>query len=86
MRVEINGNTKIEDEIVSPLGNYYGRVSVARVDGKPCMLLGGTWLQEGVEITEALYTEFARLFKDASDEYHKELAELREDEARRNAP
>ena len=65
--VDVNIHANFEGQVNSPLGNYYGSVGVARVDGKPFMLLGDYGDTQGVEISEVFYAEFVKEFKDTPD-------------------
>ena len=65
--MDIGFKTKIEDEVLSPLGNYYGKVAVGRIGGKPYMLLEDYGSLGGIEISEALYAEFVKQFKGTPD-------------------
>ena len=70
--MELKSDTKIDDELVSPIGNYCGNVAVGRIDGKPYMLLEDRFLEDygtldGVKISEALYAEFVKQFKGTPD-------------------
>ena len=65
--LDIDVEAKIEGQVDSPLVNYYGVVSVGRIDGKPYMLLEDYGSLGGVEISEALYAEFVKQFKGTPD-------------------